>query len=106
MQRLNEILAAFDADPRMAETAIRELLASDEKQFFGASLAVLKGGGESPGREWLAGLLAERDLLVAPLCDPSFCSRDEAIAIAKLASRQQPQLDVKLARRLPDLGRH
>lgn len=51
LQRLTEILAAFDADPRMAEKAIRELLAGDGKQFFDAALALLKSGTESARRQ-------------------------------------------------------
>lgn len=100
---LKQLLAGFAENPQAGERSLREMLASDGKPFCAASLSLIKSGADTPGQEFLVALLAERDLLFGPLCDPSFCSRTQAIALAKIAARTQPQLDVKLARRLPDL---
>src|SRR5712692_915899 len=102
-ERLKELLAGFAESPQASERALREMLANDAKHFCAAALSLIKGGAETPGQEALITLLTERDLLLGPLCDPSFCSRSEAIALARVAARSQPQLDVKLARRLPEL---
>ena len=103
--RLKQILDGFAKNPQAAQKALREMLASDGGKFRAGALSVLKRETNSAGREFLVGMLAEKDFLIDPLCDPAFFSSPEAISIARLAARARPQLDLEMARRLPELAR-
>ena len=102
-ERLQEILDAFDRDPKAGLEGLRGLQHDGRREFSAAALSALAEHIDPPGHQALARLLAETDVLAEALCDPVLFSRERAIEVARVASSSQPLLDAKLARRLPDL---
>src|SRR5260370_26660882 len=57
---------------------------------------MLKHGGDSGEFRYLVTLMIKNDVVMKWLCDPSFCSRDEAIQVARQLSRIDPRVDSRL----------
>src|SRR5689334_15511056 len=93
---LEELVAGFDSNSKEARRAMRKLLAHDTHRFFCSACRILKGGVETPGREYLMKLLLEGDLLLVCLADPSLFSLETALELAKVFVRIDPLLDFKL----------
>src|SRR5262245_46117279 len=83
----------------------------DRDGFLRHALHVLKSDLESPGAQHVTAVLAEHGLLLAALSDPVL-PREKAMALAQMATRIDPNIDLTLARTLaedvsaPDSDRH
>lgn len=91
----------FDGQQPEGRRLIRELAAQDWRIFYSAALEVLKDRHDSPCGLYLIKLFMGRDLLIDTLCDPAL-SREQAIAVARAASRIDPMTDVNLAKFLSE----
>jgi HEAT repeat protein len=100
---LEELVAGFDTNPKEARRAMRKLLLHDNTRFFTAACRILRSGPETAGREYLARLLLQGDLLVASLADAKLFPIETAVELAKVFVTVDPLLDFKLMRLLlPD----
>jgi len=93
---LEELVAGFDNNSKEARRAMRKPLAHDTHKFFCSACRILKGGVDTPGREYLMKLLLEGDLLLVCLADPALFSLETALELARLFVRLDPLLDFKL----------
>ena len=102
-EQIRALVGGFAANPTARAGFLREMLAADALAFRLGALPVLKSWEDPQGCEFLACLLAEKELLEDALCDPELFSSTEAIRLARLAVQAQPMLDVRLAKKLHTL---
>jgi hypothetical protein len=103
-QARNMLLTAsrnFDRDGGESRRLIRELSEQNKRTFYTAAVEVLKNQHDSACGLYLIKLLIGRDLLVDALCDPSL-TREQVMAIARVATRIDSMTDVTLARFVAD----
>jgi HEAT repeat protein len=70
---------------------------------YSAALDILKDRHDSECGLYVIKLLISHDLLIDALCDPAL-SREQAMAVARAASRIDPAIDIALAKSLADRG--
>jgi len=97
---LEHLVREFAGNRMATGQALRDLLTVRPDLFLNAAWKVLKKGDFSAGHRFLATVLVQNDNLVEKLCDPSYFTRQEAIAITRHAAQVDPLLDTKLARYL------
>ncbi len=95
---MRECVQRFPGDPDLARKKLAELLVGDPPGFRAASLAILQDLVEPASRRCVLELLLKGGL--APVCDPEVIGLDAEVALAKELFELDPQLDMKLARRL------
>lgn len=93
----------FDGQAADNRRLIRDLAEQDWHAFYSAAVEILKNQHDSNCGLYVIKLLICRDLLVDALCDPAL-SREQAIAVARAATRIDPMTDVSLAKFLADRG--
>jgi hypothetical protein len=96
---LEGLLRNFASDTVLYRQLIRDQLDSDREAFLAHTIEILKGDTESRGIQYLMSLLVSENLLFEAICDPAL-SRPHALALARMAVRVDPMVDVALARRL------
>lgn len=99
--RLDTLVRNLDRDSVRCKRLIRRMLDEDRAAFLKSALQVLKGDMDSSGAHYLVALILGNGMLVAALCD-SELGKDKAVALARAASRIDPNIDVFLARTLAD----
>lgn len=97
-ERLSDLAARFPEDPEPVRKKLAELLVANPPGFRSAALGVLPGVGDSSSRQCLLELMLKGGLL--PVCDPALIGLDEELALTRDLLELDPQLDMKLARRL------
>jgi len=97
-ERLSDLAPRFSVDPEPVRKKLAELLVGDPPGFRGAALEVLPGLGDSSSRKCLLELMLKGGLL--PVCDPALVGLEEELALTRDLIELDPQLDMKLARRL------
>lgn len=98
---LETLVRNFDRDVPAHRKLIADFLESDPESFRRGCVQVLKSATDSRGVEYVVSLLVSRDLLFAMLCEPTLTD-EQALAVARMAARVDPLVDVVLARRLAD----
>ncbi len=98
---LLEAARNFDRDGSEGRRLIRELAEQDSRAFYPAAIEILKSQHDSPCGLYLIKLLISRDLLIRALCDPEL-GREQAMGVARVASRIDSMTDVSLARFVAD----
>jgi HEAT repeat protein len=91
----------FDGQAPENRRLLRDLAEQDWHAFYSAAIEVLKNQHDSHCAIYIVKLLIGRDLLIDALCDPAL-SRDQAMAVARVASRIDSMTDVNLAKFLAD----
>ena len=91
----------FSADAVRYRHSIRELLDDDRDAFLSNVVRILKSDTDSRAVQYLLALLVSENLLYDALCDPAL-NLDQALAVARLAARVDPMVDVGVARRLAE----
>jgi HEAT repeat protein len=103
-EKIQLAMQASEADAAAGARALRSLMSEDPKDFVRASVSMLHGAPETPGREELVKLLAGSDQVVERICDPDLFSDEKSIEIARLLAAADPQLDTKLSRLLSKIS--
>jgi hypothetical protein len=98
---LGNLVRNFEADASASRKQIRDLLDNDRERFYGTSIEILKGTGDSRGAQYLVALLVANGMLLQALCNPDL-NREEALSLGRAARRVDPMIDVALARNLAD----
>jgi HEAT repeats len=99
---LELLLAGFDRDATEGREQIRGLLKRDPQAFQEGIARVVKcSRSSSRALQFAVGLLAEEDLILPTLCDPSL-DLEGAISLARTAMQVDPAMDVTLAKKLAD----
>jgi hypothetical protein len=93
-------MRSFDRDASSGRL-IGELLAADRDAFCDAAVEVLKAPDESRAIQHVIGVLASNGLLLPSLCH-SGLSREQALAVARIAQRAGPHVETAIAKRLAD----
>ena len=96
--RLRDLAPRFPTDSEPVRKKLAELLVADPPGFRTAALEVLPGLDDCSLRKCLLDLMLKAGLL--PVCDPAIIGQEEEIALARDLCELDPQLDMKLARRL------
>jgi HEAT repeat protein len=91
----------FDGKTPENRRLIRDMAERDWHMFYSAAVLVLKNQQDSHCGLYLIKLLIGHDLLIDALCDPAL-SREQAMAVARAASRIDSMTDVNLATFLAD----
>jgi HEAT repeat protein len=91
----------FDGHASENRRLIRDLAEQDWRLFYSAGVEILKNQHDSPCGIYVIKLLMGRNLLIDALCDPAL-SREQAMAVARAASRIDCMTDVVLAKFLAD----
>lgn len=97
-ERLSDLAPRFPVDPEPVRKKLAELLVADPPGFRLAALKVLPGLEDSSSRKCLLDLMLKGGLL--PVCDPALIGLEEELALTHDLFELDPQLDMKLARRL------
>jgi hypothetical protein len=98
---LEDAVAGFAANPAVATHAIRQLQASDPSGFVLAAVRMLTTREEqSPGVQYVAGLMFSGDLLIDALIDKRVFGLDAATALAHNLSTAEPLLDARMVNKL------
>jgi hypothetical protein len=98
---LEALVRNFERDVAENRKLIRDQLDNGPEAFYRNSIALMKSADESRGFQHLVLLLVSSGFLLRALCDATL-SRDEAMALARAATRANPMADVELARGLAD----
>lgn len=98
---LEAMVRNFSSDAVRYRRSIRELLDDDRDAFLSNVVGILKSDTDSRAVQYLLILLASENLLYDALCDPAL-NLDQALAVARLAARANPMVDVGVARRLAE----
>ncbi|MBI3472188.1 MAG: HEAT repeat domain-containing protein, partial [Candidatus Solibacter usitatus] len=96
---LRRLVEEFEGTPaylRRLRREMRELYAADPDGFRGAAVPLLKE--QPPGLLHLVTFLSTHDLLAGAIADPQLLSLEQAIAVARVAARIDPELTARLAR--------
>ena len=96
--RLRDLAPRFPTDSEPVRKKLAELLVADPPAFRTAALEVLPGLDDSSSRKCVLDLMLKGGLL--PVCDPAIIGQEEEIALTRDLCELDPQLDMKLARRL------
>lgn len=91
----------FDGKAQENRRLIRDLAEQDWQLFYSAAIEILKQQHDSHCGLYLIKLLIGRNLLIDALCDPAL-SQEQALAIARVASRIDSTTDINLAKFLAD----
>jgi hypothetical protein len=91
----------FDGKALENRRLIRDLAEQDWHLFYSAAIEILKNRHDSHCGLYLVKLLIGRNLLIDALCDPAL-SQEQALAIARVASRIDSTTDINLAKFLAD----
>jgi HEAT repeat protein len=91
----------FSSDAVRYRHSIRELLDDDRDAFLTNVVRILRSDTDSRAVQYLLALLVSENLLYDALCDPAL-NQDQALAVARLAARVDPMVDVGVARRLAE----
>jgi HEAT repeat protein len=91
----------FSSDAVRYRHSIRELLDDDRDAFLTNVVRILRSDTDSRAVQYLLALLVSENLLYDALCDPAL-NPDQALAVARLAARVDPMVDVGVARRLAE----
>jgi HEAT repeat protein len=108
---LEALVRNLDLDAARSKRLIRQLLEEDRDKFYRTAIPLLRAGLESAGAQYVVGTLCAAGLLVRVLGDP-LLTREQALAVAQVASRVDSNAEMALARALsdttgaPDAGEH
>jgi hypothetical protein len=98
---LDDAVASFHTKPAAAANAIRQLQASHPPEFALAAVRLLAAKTEeSPGVQYVAGLLFAGNLLIDPLLDEDALPLDSAISLARNLATTEPVLDARLLQKM------
>ena len=97
-ERLSDLAPRFPVDPEPVRKKLAEMLVADPPGFRAAALGILPGLADSSLRQCLLDLMLKGGLL--PVCDPALIPLEEELALTRDLFELDPQLDMKLARRL------
>ena len=98
---LEALVRNFERDVAENRKLIREQLDNDPEVFYKNAIALLTNSDESRGFQHLVVLLVSGGFLLRALCDADL-SREQAMSLARAATRANPMADVELARGLAD----
>jgi HEAT repeat protein len=98
---LEAMVRNFGSDAVRYRHSIRELLDDDRTAFLTNVVRILKSDTDSRAVQYLLALLVSENLLYDALCDPAL-NLEQARAVARLAARVDPMVDVGVARRLAE----
>src|ERR1700693_2137437 len=103
---LAKLVDSFSANPVVSGKAMRHLLERDSQRFVQDSLPLLQAAPDTPGFGHLLALLQSHDLILKNICDPSFFTTQQSIALAKQLACIEPHFEIKLAKALlsPNAG--
>jgi hypothetical protein len=91
----------FDRDALANSKCISEILRHHREVFYSTSVEILKYDADSRAAQYLVKLLVTGNLLFRALCEPAL-DRARVTELARLALREDPLIDVKIARQLAD----
>lgn len=96
-------MRSFDLEGAVTSRRISELLAVDPDIFCEAAVEVLKAPDHSRAFQYVIGVLTSYGLMLPILGHPGL-SREQALAVARVAQRADPQLETAIAKRLAGSG--
>jgi hypothetical protein len=98
---LEEAVTLFPSNQRAASGAIRQLQVSDPTAFAIAAVRLLATTEDPPpGMKYVADLMVSGDLLLDLLLDCGALETQPALALARILASAEPQLDVRLIRKM------
>jgi len=90
----------FDSNPVAARRAIQDYHAIEPEKFRRNVMAILAAEQDSKAVGYLLSFLIQNDRLAVRLGDPDLCTKEEAIRIARRASRVDPTFERQIAQLL------
>ncbi len=96
--RLRDLAPRFSSDSEPVRKKLAELLVGDPPGFRTAALEILPVLDDCSSRKCLLDLMLKAGLL--PVCDPALIGLEQELALTRDLCELDPQLDMKLARRL------
>jgi hypothetical protein len=95
------LMRSFDREGAVTSRLIGELLVADPDIFCEAAVQVLKAPDDTRAFQYVVGVLASHGLLLPILSHPGL-NREEALVVARVAQRADPQVETAIAKRLAD----
>lgn len=97
---LERLVSDFDSNPVAARRAIQEQYVIDPEKFRRNVMAILAAEQDTKAVGYLLSFLIQNDRLAVRLGDPDLCTKEEAIRIARRASRVDPTFERQIAQLL------
>ena len=94
------LLARVGDNPRDLGRRLSDLLRQDPRSFLQAAVKYLLGEEQSPAARIMVWLLEKEGMLLDILLNPTLCSLDESVFLAKLIHANVDHIDVQLAKAL------
>ena len=94
------LLARVGDNPRDLGRRLSDLLSQYPRSFLQAAVKYLLGAEQSPAARIMVWLLEKEGMLLDILLNPTLCSLDESVFLAKLIHANVDHIDVQLAKAL------
>ena len=94
------LLARVGGNPRDLGRRLSDLLGQDPRSFLQAAVKYLLGEEQSPAARIMVWLLEKEGMLLDILLNPTLCSLDESIFLARVIHANVDHIDVPLAKAL------
>ncbi|MBL8216506.1 MAG: HEAT repeat domain-containing protein [Bryobacterales bacterium] len=95
---LLSLIQGFAGSPAASGRAVREFADRAPQRFADAACLVLREAVPEAGRNFLLGILMERDVFLKVLPDPKIFVREKALELAQVVHRTYPNVESQLLR--------
>lgn len=98
LEMVRGLVNSFATNPGMAGRTLRDFAEKAPQRFYEPAVKVLQEETPPAGRNFLIGLLMEKDMLWQALADPHLIVREKAIDLTRHLQRTYPMMESQLLR--------